>query len=546
MKVIQTFEYDKKELHRIKKAKFGMNWPVVYILEGGKEVYVGETTDVYKRSNQHLKRPERKKLKRIHIIGDEQFNKSAVLDIESLLISHMSADGKYQLQNGNGRLQNHRYYDKELYHDTKFELIWKELIRNQLAEKSLIQIRNSDLFKFSPYKALTEDQLEVAKAISKSIVLNDKSSHLVKGEPGSGKTILAVFLIKYLIQMKTLQDCEIAIVDPMTSLRKTLKGVFKNTKGLKSSMVIGPNDVVKKEYDILIVDEAHRLTRRKGIQGYGAYDDINRKHGWDKYETTQLDWIERSAKHIVFFYDGNQSVKPADIPVDRFMSYAGNVYGLKSQMRVLGGSDYIQYVENILNNAQPDMKQFKNYDFKMFEDVNQMVELIKLKDRKYGLCRNVAGYAWEWISKNDKSLRDISIGKYGFMWNSVTMDWVNSDNAIDEIGCIHSIQGYDLNYTGVIIGPEFGMKNGELFVSKDQYRDKKGKFDVHDSSELIVYIRNIYKVLMTRGIRGTYIYVFDDELRQYFKKYVEMYTTDEKYVHETSGAYLQSVAEREK
>ncbi|OQX93071.1 MAG: hypothetical protein B6I17_04455, partial [Tenericutes bacterium 4572_104] len=440
MKVVESFEYDKSKLHKVKMSTYGNNWPVVYILEGDKEAYVGETTDVYKRSNQHMKRPERSKLKRIHIIGDKQFNKSAVLDIEALLISHMSADGKFQLQNGNGGLQNHRYYNKDLYHDIKFELIWKELMRNKLADKSLLQIRNSDLFKFSPYKALTEEQLLIAKDITKTILTKDASSHMIKGEPGSGKTILAVFLVKYLIQMKAINNSSIALVVPMTSLRKTLKAVFKNIKGLSAAMVIGPNDVVKKDYEILIIDEAHRLTRRKGIQGYGAYDNINRNHGWDIHKTTQLDWIERSAKHVVLFYDGNQSVKPADIPTERFYDFAGAVYTLKSQMRVLGGNDYIQYVENILTGFQKSKQSFKGYDFKLFEDVGQMVELIKIKNKQYGLCRSVAGYAWDWISKEDKSKKDIVIDNHGFTWNSVTKDWVNSDNAINEIGCIHSIQ----------------------------------------------------------------------------------------------------------
>lgn len=526
MKIIQTFEYEKEKLHKINAAKFGSNWPVVYILEGEKEAYVGETTDAYKRSQQHMSRADRKRLKKIHIIGDEEFNKSAVLDIEALLIGHMAADGRFVLQNGNGGLQNHRYYNKDLYHDIKFEIIWREMMRNKLADKPLIQIRNSDIFKFSPYKALTEDQLEIAKEITKTILTTDQSSHLIKGEPGSGKTILAVFLVKYLMQMKPIESKKIGLVIPMTSLRKTLKAVFKQVKGLSPSMVLGPNDVVKSQYDILIVDEAHRLTRRKGIQGYGAYDQINDQRGWDKYSTTQLDWIERSASHILLFYDGNQSIKPADIPRACFEKYEKNQYVLKSQMRVLGGSDYIEYIENIVNHNPVAKKTFDNYEFKLFENVNDMVELIKIRDRQVGLARNVAGFAWDWISKEDKSKKDIVIyhnnESYGYMWNSLTMDWVNSPNAINEVGCIHSIQGYDLNFAGVIIGPEFIMRDGKLKVDKSKYRDKKGKFDVQDEEILLAYVRNIYKVLMTRGIRGTYIYVCDLELRDYFRKFVDV------------------------
>jgi hypothetical protein len=524
MSYIRSFEYDKDKFNEIGDDRYGRNWPVVYILEGGKEAYIGETTDVFKRSHQHYTRPERKRLKSIHIIGDDEFNKSAALDIEALLIEYMSADGIFKLQNGNAGLRNHSYYNKDRYHDTKFELIWRELQKNGLADKDLIQIRNSDLFKFSPYKALTDDQLEIAKAIARDIITEESSSHMIKGEPGSGKTVLAVFLVKYFLQMKKLNDCNIGLVIPMTSLRTTLKAVFKGIKGLKAGMVIGPNDAVKKNYDVLIVDEAHRLTRRKGIQGYEAFDKVNKKLGLDTKTANQMDWIEMSAKHVVLFYDANQSIKPADIVRERFKGFSGNQYLLESQMRVLGGHGYIEYINNLLNQSQLRKRSFSNYELLLFDDVNEMVKEIKEKDQEYGLSRNVAGFAWEWISKKDKSKRDIKIEGYEYMWNSANKDWVNSTNAINEIGCIHSIQGYDLNYTGVIIGPELIMRNDVLIVDKEKYNDKKGKFDVQDVEQLKVYIRNIYKVLLTRGIRGTYIYVCDRELREYFRRFVNTYS----------------------
>lgn len=520
MKFIKSFEYDKSYFNDIGEYKFGKNWPVVYILEGGKEAYIGESSDVYKRSHQHYKIPDRHKLKSIHIIGDDEFNKSAVLDIEALLIQFMSADGKYLLQNGNGGLKNHRYFNKHIYHDTKFELIWKELQNKGLAEKDLIEIRNSDLFKFSPYKALSEDQLIIAKNITSSILTQDTSKHMIKGEPGSGKTILAVFLVKYLKQMNKIKGLNIGLVIPMTSLRKTLKSVFKNIRGLSASMVIGPNDVIKKKYDILVVDEAHRLNQRIGLTSYGSYDKVNKKLGLDKFSGTQLDWLEMSARHLVLFYDENQSIKPTDIDESRFREINAQNHILKSQMRVQGGNDYINYVDNILNQKQVEKLKFAKYEFLLFEDVNDMVEIIKMKDKKVNLSRVVAGFAWDWISKNDKSLRDITIGQYSYMWNSTNQDWVNSTNAINEVGCIHSIQGYDLNYTGVIIGPELTMKDNKIVVDKQLYKDKKGKFALDDPDQLKAYVKNIYKVLMTRGIKGTYIYVCDDALRNYFKQFM--------------------------
>ncbi|MFR0979450.1 MAG: DNA/RNA helicase domain-containing protein, partial [Holdemania filiformis] len=146
-----------------------------------------------------------------------------------------------------------------------------------------------------------------------------------------------------------------------------------------------------------------------------------------------------------------------------------------------------------------------------------------------GLCRLVAGYAWKWKTQNhsldqirDQQLYDIEIEDERFIWNSVNEDWVNSANAINEVGCIHTVQGYDLNYAGVIIGPELGYDEQaqQIVVHADQYFDRFGKAAIHDEEILKKYILNIYKVLLTRAIRGTYVYVCDPALRNYFKTWI--------------------------
>lgn len=158
-----------------------------------------------------------------------------------------------------------------------------------------------------------------------------------------------------------------------------------------------------------------------------------------------------------------------------------------------------------------------------FKNVADMVSLIKVKDKKYKLARVVAGYAWKWASSKNKEAYDIFIDEYRFRWNSAPTDWINSKNAIDEVGCIHTTQGYDLNYAGVIIGPEMVFRDGMIKIIPENYHDAKGKATIRDVSILKIYILNIYKTLMTRGIRGTYLYICDDELRNYFKKFVPIF-----------------------
>lgn len=516
---VTTYRYEKEDLAEIEKFRFGRNWPVVYILEGRKEAYIGETTDICRRSKEHYANALRRKLDLIHVISDDEFNKSATLDIEALLIEHIAADGKYLLQNGNSGHINHNYYDREKY-KAKFESIWQELQNKKITVNDLLDIRNSDLFKYSPYKVLTEDQYLTAKLIYETIISQEESIDMVKGEPGTGKTILAVYLMKYLAQEEKTKHLKTALVVPMTSLRGTIKKVFKNIKGLKSSMVIGPFDVIKEKYDVLIVDEAHRLNQRKNITNIKAFDDANKKLGLDVYTGNQLDWIRMSAKNIVLFYDGQQSIKPSDIGKESFNKLNPTYHFIESQMRVLGGNDYIKYIENILWLKQKTKMYFDNYEFILFDDVNEMVSEIKKKERKWGLSRVVAGYAWEWKSNTNPEEYDININGYRYRWNSTTKDWVNSDNAVNEIGCIHTIQGYDLNYAGVIIGNEIRCNGYTIEIDPKKYFDKNGKKTIEDTDVLKGYILNIYKTLMTRGIRGTYVYCCDEGLREYLKGFV--------------------------
>lgn len=286
-------------------------------------------------------------------------------------------------------------------------------------------------------------------------------------------------------------------------------------------MVLGPYDVVKEKYDLLIVDEAHRLQRRVNLTNFPAYDAVNQKLGLKK--GTQLDWIMKSSRHQILFYDKFQSIRPGDIRPEELNKYKFEKYELESQMRVKGGRDYIMYIRNILDVAQKESIKFSDYELKLFENINEMKSAVEERDKREGLSRLLAGYAWEWKTNNDEYIDyDIEIEGVKLKWNSVTEDWVNSADAINEVGCIHTIQGYDLNYAGVIIGPEilYDEKNNQIVVDKDKYLDFNGRRAISDPKELEIYIKNIYKTLLTRGIYGTYVYVVDKALREYMRAFI--------------------------
>lgn len=521
MSNIQTFTFNRAGFEDIKKFPLGRDWPVVYIIENDQEVYIGETTSAHNRSRQHYENEDRSRLEKLHIITDDDYNKSATLDLESQLIQYFSADGNLRLQNGNKGLVNHNYFDRDRYR-AKFETIWEKLQELKLVRRNLDEIENSELFKYSPYKALTEDQLAVAETLYEVVIGGKESVHIVNGGPGTGKTILATYLAKLLKDDTKTKSLTIGLVVSMTSLRKSIKEAFSRISGLTGSMVIGPSEVADKKYDLLIVDEAHRLRQRRNITNYRSHDAMNKKLGLAQ-DGSELDWILKCSKQQILFYDINQSIRPADVHATRFKDLNATHHFLTSQLRVKGGEKYIEFINTIFEGKKVLDTKFSDFDFQIYDDAAQMVKDIKTKNSKHSLCRIVAGFAWPWVSRGDPNATDIDINGFKLRWNSTTTDWVNSPNAINEVGCIHTVQGYDLNYVGVIVGAElaYDVKTDRLVVNKSKYEDVNGWRGITDPVELERYIVNIYKTLMTRGMQGCYVYFVDKETEKFFKSRIE-------------------------
>ncbi|WP_323787664.1 DNA/RNA helicase domain-containing protein [Psychroserpens sp.] len=556
---IERHNFDITNIESLENHYANNFWPIVYLLSDDniKEAYIGETTDAANRLKTHLKNNKKNKLTTFRLISSLRFNKSATLDIESLLIKYISGDGQYRLLNGNLGIANHNYYQKKDIYWNVFKNIWDGLRSEGLVKHSLQYIDNSDLFKFSPYKSLTQEQKNGLYLIIRNLLDDSISNTIIEGGAGTGKTILAIFLFKLLnsdnsdfnyrdfgddeMELKfeldklklKFPEPKMALVVPMSSLRNTLKRVFKNIKGLKASMVIGPAEVAKSKYDIIVVDESHRLRRRVNLGAYfGAFDKINKKLQLDKFEGNELAWMTMQSLKCVFFYDENQSIKPSDVLKEDFdilkSSNNSKIEYLQSQFRVKGGNSYVKYIDDLLNcniEKSQDSYENKSYEFYLFENIELFISEIKQRNNEVGLSRLIAGYSWKWISNKDDSLLDIEIENTKLRWNSTNIDWVNSVNAIDEVGCIHTTQGYDLNYAGIIFGNEisYSKERNEIIINQDNYYDINGKQSINNPNDLKDFIINIYKTIMLRGIKGTYIYACDDKLRAYLNSHIKSF-----------------------
>jgi len=559
---IHKYDFTPKVLDELISNHYANDlWPVVYIINDDNklEAYIGETTDTFNRMKAHLANSSKSRLTAVSIISSGKFNKSATLDIESNLIKYFSGDGKYKLLNGNLGLANHNYYQKnELYSDM-FQDIWNKLRSQWIVRYSLSYINNSDLFKYSPYKSLSKKQFQSFIDIVDWLLGDTTWNIVAEWWAGTGKTILALFLFKMLLswdddinpnyldnldaesidKIKRLKakypSPKIAIVVPMSSFRETLKKSFKNIKWLNPNMVIGPAELKKHDYDIVMIDEAHRLRRRKVLWAYfGAFDKVNIELKLDK-EATELDWALKQSKKAIFFYDPKQSIKPSDIKKEDFINLKNKhdtkIITLHSQFRSLWGEDYVKFIDKMFSGDLDSQTNFESsqYEIYMFDSMEKFTQIIHKRDSEIWLSRIVAGYAWKWISKNDNSLYDIEIDNVKLRWNGQSSDWINSKNALEEVGCIHTTQWYDLNYVWVIFGHEitYNTDTNQIEIISDNYHDKNGKMTVTDSNQLKDYIINIYKTIMLRGIKGTYIYVCDKNLRKYLSNFIKQHESCE-------------------
>ena len=298
---------------------------------------------------------------------------------------------------------------------------------------------------------------------------------------------------------------------------------------------MGPQDVLKEDYDIVFVDESHRLARRKGITSYGSFDEACARLGLDPMVSTQLDMIQKKSKYSVLVYDGCQTVKAADLTPEQFQRSLDlrtrviHRVTLQTQMRCEGGQSYLEYLDRIFQVSQDDFCMVENYDFKIWDNPNSMIEDIRNKDLNISLCRVVAGYSWRWKSKRCETieqairegLEDIELDGRKYVWNMSNQEWILREGAVNEIGCVHTTQGYDLNYVAVIFGHEidYDDESGLIVIDRSKFFDSKVKDGVDDET-LKQYIINSYKVMMTRGIKGCYVYACNPRLQNYLKRFI--------------------------
>ena len=566
---IKNYSFDQSTINNLATADhLEENWPVVYQIYNNQQIYIGETTNLKNRMNQHLANVEKSSLKHgsLKVVFDETFNKSAALDLESYLIQYFSGDGKFRVLNRNDGMCDRDYYGRENYRKT-FEEIWNRLRELKIADKTISEINNSELFKFSPYKNLNFEQLnvvtEIVQNIDEAITSNAKSLSVIDGDAGTGKTIVIMYLAKLLADLQSFdnknddiddesnfniffeleninqkfKNKSIALVIPQPSLCGRIRKIFdKIDLGDANIKIFSPIQFGKSndDFDITLVDEAHLL--KVGVTGTlgKQVHEIDQKIFGNTDIHSELEWIMAKSKNVVMVFSDQQRIRPANISKSDILKYSDEYnmreYWLKTQMRSLGGKKYIDYIHDILsNNLRPTQKEiFKNFEAKIFTNIQDFVAAIQKRESEYGLSRMVAGFAWKWSSKENKREYDIRIDGMEFRWNSTQNNWIGSKNAPEEVGSIYTVQGDDLNYVGIIIGNDLLYRNGKLIFNREACADsgamKRSQRQVVNNEQIseddmLEQVLRTYRILMNRAVKGVYIYACDEELSKYLANY---------------------------
>ncbi|MFZ5723406.1 MAG: DNA/RNA helicase domain-containing protein [Pseudomonadota bacterium] len=433
------------------------------------------------------------------------------------------------LKGGDERRKLQDFIKKHVRHGDKAQTLYKIEGGRIRPSRSLADGLVSMLAQ-RPYFVMIDDQklvYETAMKQARAVRDGGKKVLIVEGGPGTGKSVVAVNLLVGLTQAGLVSQYVTKNAAPRAVYEAALTGSY--SKSHISNLFVGSGKFTESgenEYDALVVDEAHRLNEKSGL-----YANLG-EH--------QVKEIIRAARFCVFFVDESQKVTLRDVgDKDTIRKYAKEmgatvtVMELASQFRCNGSDGYLAWLDHTLQiretaNTTLDTKEF---DFRVVDSPSELRELILEKNKERNRARMVAGYCWGWPSKKDPKAYDIVIPEHDFRarWN-LTQDgglWMVSPNSVNEVGCIHTCQGLEVDYIGVIVGPDLIVRDGQVVTQPEKRaasdQSVKGwkqlaKTNPEEARKLTdAIIKNTYRTLMTRGMKGCYVYTPDKDLRDSFE-----------------------------
>ena len=413
----------------------------------------------------------------------------------------------------------------------------------KLLEEVSTMIENADPSAFS----LIEDQIVARNIIRDKIKLlsknkNQKSVILVKGGPGTGKTVIALHLIAEMAKSKLNVHYATKSKPLLEGVRTQLK---PNSRVLFSNVgSFIPYSTEENSIDVLFVDEAHRILKSANTQFTKAVA---------RTDLSQIDTLVRSAKVSVFFIDDRQAIRGVEIGSSELIRECAARWNAKvdevelvSQFRCNGSDNYLNWIEQVLYNQEiKSVFDKTEYDFQVFDDPQKMYDALCVKNAEQGVtARLTAGFCWPWTNHlvDGKLVSDVQIGDFAMPWEThekITSipkgyvrwyEWAYKPEGIKQVGCIYTAQGFEFDYVGVIIGEDFRYNEitKQIFTDKSACQDRVLRQNRQGATMTFDdYVRNIYRVLMSRGMKGCYVYCCDPALSRHLKSLIDEMPTFE-------------------
>ena len=406
-------------------------------------------------------------------------------------------------------------------------------------------IESGDISAFS----LIEDQIVARNIIINKIremransSRNKKNVIIVNGGPGTGKTVIALHILAELAKLSN--NGNGLNVHYATKSKPLLEGVraqLSTTSRLLFSNVTSfvPSSSDENSVDVLLVDEAHRIQKNANNQYTKAEN---------RTDLSQIDTIIRAAKITVFFIDDRQAIRGVEIGSASMIREAAERWNasveeceLKSQFRCNGSDNYLNWLEQVLYNKQVTSHfDTEDFDLRIMDSPQKMYESLVEQNNVPGqTARLMAGFCWPWSTNvvNGDLVKDVKIGTFAMPWETNDKvdrrslrvsyprwyEWAYKPEGIKQVGCIYTSQGYEFDYAGVIIGPDlkYDPVEDKIITAKSACKDPVLKRTQKEATMTFDdYVRNIYRVLMSRGMKGCYLYVCDKELRKYLKELI--------------------------
>ena len=372
----------------------------------------------------------------------------------------------------------------------------------------------------------------IKQEIKKALTKNTRKVIIVKGGAGTGKSLIALHLLGdlhkqgrtafYVAKSSYIKESYAKMLTRDIPDYKILRTLFRGSGDFHKE-----NFNMDKQFDCLVVDEAHRLTEKTKVS-------------FMYYGYNQIQEIIHASRVSVFFIDETQQIDIKDFGTIENIKKAAKAEGaeviedekyvLKSQFRCNGSDEYINWVESTLYDRPiEEMTHLMDYEIRLFDNLVEMQAAIRQKNNECeNPCRMLSGDVFPWISMNDKDAIDINIGDFHAQWNK-SKAFAVDPNSIDEVGCIHTSQGMEFEYVGLIVGDDLLYRDGRVVTDYTRHPAGSGEFkrphqrkpNPADAPILDRIIRNTYKVLFTRGQKGLYLYVMDDALREYFRSEIK-------------------------